>query len=377
MNLKVEDNLTVRVEISIIQEEIAGEDFPVKIKEKKAKVPEDESGTKVTYEKLNISEFKKIPQVFCIRNDRDTVIQGKEGTILFFKANSFDQKNIICDCINIELTEFYEPKDIILNNLNTESGDRLLETQGAINVEAFCNDNKLKLKRARKMDIYFSNIDPNQDFELFSGREEAEEIEWKKNTKAYTSDFFKGYAVGRGYDRWFCGYNFFLRRWICNWKVKKREKIWKRQFADFMDDLNSNYASIDFSNFNANMSSRQSVLFTSPNIGYINCDRFINTPKRQLANIYIKDDSTTSMVTSIVFKDIQSVMSGSMDYNGRHWYKRIPKHKSVWVVAIKKKAQKYFLALEERNTNSKEISKLKFKELSKEDLLASLDTIGW
>ena len=329
----------------------------------------------------DLSVFKKAPNYFCISNNRDTVIQGAEGTTVFFKSNSFDAKKVNCDCVEIQLTEFYSAKDIVLNNLDTEAGSRLLETQGAINIEAFCNGKKLDMKRGKKLDIYFPNVNPDQGFQLFAGIEEEDGIDWKRNSRTYNSEFFNGMGVssrGGVKDQWSsCNFNFFLKRWICNWRRNKRSRLMEKQLSAFINDLSIRNSNVDFSNIQANMDQSSLTLFTSANLGYINCDRYINIPRLDLAKIYIKDKSKASMLTSIVFKDTKSIMNGLMDKKGRHWYRNIPKNKAVWIVAIKKIDEKYFLALEERNTSSKKITGLKFEELSKEELFASLDKMTW
>lgn len=73
-------------------------------------------------------------QQFSINPGRDTLIRGKEGTLIRIERNSFN------DCsgkplkgkVTIFLSEFYTPGDIVLSGLTTTSNGDILETGGMI-----------------------------------------------------------------------------------------------------------------------------------------------------------------------------------------------------------------------------------------------------
>ncbi len=343
--------------------------------------PEPEKVIEAIDWNAELAEFRKAPQNYCIRIDRDTAIQGADGTIIFFEANSFNSKKISCECVEIQLTEYYSSSDLILNNLHTQAGNRILETQGAIRVEAFCEDKKLNLKRGKEIAIYFPGVDPNKEFRLFKGKEnkQTRQVDWVADSRSSKEECFGNsgrMGVSDKFDS--CDYNFFLKRWICNWKRKKwRKKFLASQSIQVAEavlempdvnfvDMRSRIEKADFS----------CDLFRSKNLGMINCDRFMNVPRRQLAHVAVQNEADAAVITSIIFKNSMSLMQGSPDAEGKHWFFRIPKNLPVWVVAIKKTNGKYFLALKDTNT-SNELIELDFKQMEKEELVASLSKVGW
>jgi hypothetical protein len=97
--------------------------------------------------------YKKLetkPQEFCIRPDKDTVIRCAQGTLVYFKANSFEVKRG-CSCVTIKVKEDFLKSDMILDNLSTTSNGRLIETQGMVYTEADdCNGRKIGLLRGKQ-----------------------------------------------------------------------------------------------------------------------------------------------------------------------------------------------------------------------------------
>ncbi len=375
-----------RVEVKIIELEeqqftiqnLKKESSPL-ISESVIEIPEIEYANPLEV----LADFGYEAQRFFIQNDRDTVLQGVDGTILFFKAGSFNSKEVTCDYIEIQLKEFYTPEQIILNNLNTQAGSRLLETQGAIKVEAYCNNKLLNLKRGKKLDLYFPNLNDNNDYQLFSGKEDENGVNWVKDSRNLQSDFNP--ELGRNnytddYRISYCNYNFFLKRWFCQRKSKKNWIRRWRNLSSWAMDLGEQYGKVNFVNVYKDVDKKTLSVFTTSRMGYINCDRFLNNPKRQLANVYIKEAAQSKkqvMMTSIVFKDIKSVMSGSLDDQGRHWYLKIPKQVNVWVVAVKKEKDEYYLAIEDHVLNGEPIEDLTFEQVSEKQLKTSLAEIGW
>ncbi len=59
------------------------------------------------------------------------------------------------DPVTIELKEFYDKADIILADLATRSGDRLIETAGMIHIDATSNGQKLSIKDDKRIVVHF------------------------------------------------------------------------------------------------------------------------------------------------------------------------------------------------------------------------------
>lgn len=102
-----------------------------------------------------LQEFSKVKtQNF----DLDTLsyyeIIGKKGTIIDFIRSDFQIKSN--EKVTAELTEIYDFKDIILNNLNTITDkNELLESNGVIRIEFKSNGKKVPLKKDSFLRIQF------------------------------------------------------------------------------------------------------------------------------------------------------------------------------------------------------------------------------
>jgi len=111
-----------------------------------------------------------------IDNSTSNKVEGKEGTILYFPANSFvDAKgNSIEGDVRIRLDECYNVSDMLQSKLSTTSGNRLLETAGMVDVHATFKGKEAFLREGAAYNIYFpKNGNVKEDFQLFYG-------EWNK-----------------------------------------------------------------------------------------------------------------------------------------------------------------------------------------------------
>lgn len=130
--------------------------------------------------------FKKRPQVFLIKSNRDTTIVFKEGTLIQIKANSIiseqsgDLKSAV---VKLEVEEHYKISDMIFANLTTTSGGKILETGGMLHISASANNEKCTIKPSCNIKIGFPNSGKKDDMELFYGDVTNDIIDWKLANK--------------------------------------------------------------------------------------------------------------------------------------------------------------------------------------------------
>ena len=117
-----------------------------------------------------LSLYKKLEdpiQTFKIRTDRDTVIRGAKGTVINIPKNAF--KGVPNGAtVDFQLKEAYAIGDIIKENLNSMSGNRLLETGGMIYTDAKLNNQSLDLQR--DLTVKFNSAESQKpEMRMFSG----------------------------------------------------------------------------------------------------------------------------------------------------------------------------------------------------------------
>ncbi|UTW64572.1 hypothetical protein KFE98_10665 [bacterium SCSIO 12741] len=110
------------------------------------------------------------PSKFTIQPDRDTILFGQSGTVIFVEANSLEFENGAIPASNIEigLKEYYSLSDMITQNLSTIADEGLLETGGMINLKINSNGQELKLKKGKDIIIHFPKNGNSQEMQLFS-----------------------------------------------------------------------------------------------------------------------------------------------------------------------------------------------------------------
>jgi hypothetical protein len=119
---------------------------PIKKKEDKeiVDVPVESPAVKKVY---NAGASKKA-EVFSISPSSNIEIEGKEGTIVTIKREDlvYLDGEAVLEPIKVELKEFYTSKDILLGELHTMEGNKVLETGGMLNLKITAQGEPLELK---------------------------------------------------------------------------------------------------------------------------------------------------------------------------------------------------------------------------------------
>jgi hypothetical protein len=97
----------------------------------------------------------KEAEVFSISPSSNVEIEGKEGTIVTIKREDlvYPDGEAVLERIKVELKEFYTAKDILLAELHTMEGDKVLETGGMLNLKITAQGEPLKLKSGKSANI--------------------------------------------------------------------------------------------------------------------------------------------------------------------------------------------------------------------------------
>ncbi|MFK7811494.1 MAG: hypothetical protein AB8B59_03315, partial [Maribacter sp.] len=120
-------------------------------------------------------------QFFQFDAKKDTVFQGKKGTLLVFQKGSFidANENVVTKNIEIELAEALTLDDMLLSNLTTKSGDQLLETDGMIYFNATSEGEQLFVNPEKPVYIEIPSTDRKAGMSVYEGiRDENGNMNW-------------------------------------------------------------------------------------------------------------------------------------------------------------------------------------------------------
>jgi len=149
----------------------------------------------IVIEKENIAElkeqqfknplkgFSKIEtQNFELNLVEDSIIEGKNGTIIYFDRKYFDVPT--STLLTLTLEEYYDFNELLFHQISTETKDgKLLETSGVIHIELKTDDgDKIQLKADKTIQITFPDNRISKNDIYYGKRNEKEIMKWEKDT---------------------------------------------------------------------------------------------------------------------------------------------------------------------------------------------------
>jgi len=111
-------------------------------------------------------------QNFEIDNSKDTVIECKKGTKIYFPAQLFcdEQKKPVEGFVNISIRECYTIGEMIGSKLTTQSTDGMLQTGGMLNIDAQKNNKRLSIREGQNYAIIFKKLPGINRMNLYNGK---------------------------------------------------------------------------------------------------------------------------------------------------------------------------------------------------------------
>jgi hypothetical protein len=147
----------------------------------------DETQVQKTPGTLNdfFNQNRSSSEVYSVANSTPGQVITSKGTRISFPANAFvdENNNPVSGAIKIEVKEIVTPQEMILNDMPTTSGGRLLESGGEYNILASQNDKKLKLAAGifLKLQLASTNAAAN-GMQVFNGVSDANgSVNWVPN----------------------------------------------------------------------------------------------------------------------------------------------------------------------------------------------------
>ncbi len=374
----------------------------------------------------------KEPQLFKVDPNKEIVVKCKEGTILTFEPNSFEDENgfMATDEIELRVTEYYEYSDMIAANLSTTADGQLLESGGMIYTEAFLNGEKLVLADEKEMEIRFKGKG-HTDKELYDGEiDQAGRMNWTLDEAARHQNI-NVELIGGKYAVSTRVHMFFAR----NYKLSRREKIalkgvkWKHQISiddkgEKMGSLNM-YASTDLDAdlkiscedafFTAMEDFKQEISdvkypmiaakfmfeatagkakmhteydagnnygftyttpYSKPKMGWSNLDALFSRKDVPRINIAVPLAAGDDSEYELIFGDCRSILKGKRTKNGYYIFENVPKNQNIVLMAKRAGASgtemAYCKTVSTRKMNTKVEGFKSFNDTAIREMLADL-----
>lgn len=413
--------------------------------------------------------FDKKPQLFSIQANRDTTIICMEGTSIKIEANSFISEKSgkeISGNVQLGVKEYYKLSDIILSNLSTTSGNKILETGGMLHLAATADNENCLIKQGSNLEIGFPYAEKKENMALFNGTWTNDKIDWELTNSAPSVDiaveevplrepdpvwiiveepaeypggdrmsrkyieenaqypfsvlkdktegkvyvqftidkygFVRDIKVLRGLDNTLDKVAVYIISKMPVWKPAmqggrpvKQQFVWPINFAlkdtvltkeeilqskdleEKIKDIKVNYGKNHYTSNNkdfrdefekkakynnfqdATVSDVNRYVFSTSQLGWFNCDRFINY-NSNITDYSIRIDQADKSIMTLIFQRFNAILSGSVESN-RIVFKNAPWGEKVTIVAIKTINNKIFLAVKETTITNKEEKLLDFQ----------------
>lgn len=130
-----------------------------------------------------LKEFSKIEtQTFQLNLANNSILKGKDGTIIYFNRKNFNTSP--STPLTLHLEEYYNFKELLFNQISTETKDgKLLETSGVINIQVKADDgSKVELKKGKSLQVIFpDNKITNNDI-YYGEKNEGGIVQWEKDS---------------------------------------------------------------------------------------------------------------------------------------------------------------------------------------------------
>ncbi|MFZ6052817.1 OmpA family protein [Halocola ammonii] len=287
-------------------------------------------------ENVVFASFEKPGQKFNINPQKPIVLRCQEGTSIHIGADAFDLIDPNSN-VTIAVQEFYEKGIFIAANLTTKTkSGEILESRGMINIEAFQNGEPIDLKDGKSIDIGFRDREPNDGTTIFEGTETDNGVVWeeaaepKEDREVTASESEQPSRETLESQGW---------RMV---RVKKKKiYFWHKNVDGYWnvgfqrtraDGTIENYEGLE-------SDAAMNNLLRSTNLGWINCDRFYQTPQPKVDFVVEYEGDFTPSVF-LVFKEINSVMPYSYRKGNRLYFTGIPVDMQAEIVGLYKSADR-------------------------------------
>ena len=164
--------LSILVLLSCVEDEKTSTTFPLEV--------DREINTTKTLENplADLSEVET--QVFDLGLVSDSLLKGKDGTLIYFERDRFEVD--ATTPLTLKLEEYYQFKDLVTHQLSTETVDgKLLSSSGVIHLEVSDGTQEISLKENATLPVTFPDHRIYNNDIYYGARNEEGIMQWEKD----------------------------------------------------------------------------------------------------------------------------------------------------------------------------------------------------
>ena len=324
-----------------------------------------------------------LPQQFCINNNRDTVLKGDEGTLIFIPANTFNLPENSSECVQITLKERYKKSLIIRDNLATITfSNEILISQAMFEIDANVPLNAEKyLLTFAPADSVIDAVKP-----FYGSRDQDDIMHWiQSNDQLPTisgSDFNRFFAAPCTIDSMSfapvtgqCPF-FFCK--ILHWT----------RIKPYVPEMDTTFTKVDIPcmmpaqlqpYFPKNLSvdqvkdlpqdSLKYYVFNTSRLGWRNLDWLMKIQNKTDYRVNLEPDENIDI--KLIFKEYRSVIP-LLPVNSYYHFSGAPVGYNAWLLAFKVENGKAYMGLKDVRIDANVVEEFNFEEVTSENLYEKL-----
>jgi outer membrane protein assembly factor BamB len=289
--------------------------------------------TKTSVEKIKPDYYKNLqPRVQRFQIYSDTLLRGHNGTQLTIVLSCFGQAKDL----EVELTEIFSKKDMILSNRPTISNGKILESDGELHIRITHQGKEIQPLCAQGLTIQLPT-QRKENFLLFSGSTLANgTFNWEVDTGCFSMQN----------------------------NILETEYSSDSPFSEFNDSSPSQVIGAE------------NYLFQAQKLGWINCDRFYedSTAKTDL-EVMLENEMPAPYFHRVyaVFDSINSVIPLYSGDNKKFTASGIPQGSKITIIALGATDTKTFLSKKNILVTEHSKTNLRLEAMSKTEIEKLLD----
>ena len=165
--------LSILVLLSCVEDEKTSTTFPLEVNR--------EINTTKTLENPLAVLSNVETQVFDLGLVSDSLLKGKDGTLIYFERDRFEVD--ATTPLTLKLEEYYQFKDLVTHQLSTETVDgKLLSSSGVIYLEVTDGTQEISLKENTTLPVTFPDHRIYNNDIYYGARNEEGIMKWEKDT---------------------------------------------------------------------------------------------------------------------------------------------------------------------------------------------------